>query len=62
MEFKISLPHSQASAICPYPEPNQPHILGVFCSLGYPACNAHAPCHTVICGLYGCTIFFHIIS
>jgi len=27
------------------------------CSLSYPACKAHAPYHTVICGLSGCTMF-----
>jgi len=30
--------------------------------LNYPACNAHAPYSIVICGLSGCTAFFHIIS
>jgi len=29
-------------------------------SLSHPACKAHAPCYTVICGLSGCTIFFNI--
>ena len=33
------------------------HILGVVCSLSYPACNAHAQCSIAICGLSGCTIF-----
>ena len=32
------------------------------CSNGYPARNAHAPYHIVICGLSGSTIFFHITS
>ena len=32
------------------------------CSLSYPACKAHAPCNTDICGLSGYTIFSHIIS
>jgi hypothetical protein len=32
------------------------------CSLSYPACKAHAPCYSVICGLTGSAIFFHIIS
>ena len=36
-------------------------ILNV-CNLRYPACNAHAQCYIVICGLSGCTIFFHKIS
>ena len=31
-----------------------------FNSLSHPACKAHAPCYTVICGLSGCTIFFNI--
>ena len=30
--------------------------------LSHPACNAHAPHYTDICGLSGCTILFHIIS
>jgi hypothetical protein len=32
------------------------------CNLSYPACKAHAPYYIAICGLSGCTIFFHIIS
>jgi len=28
----------------------------------YPICNAHAPYYIVICGLPGCTVFFHVIS
>ena len=32
------------------------------CSLSYPARKAHAPYYIVICGLSGCTTFFHIIS
>ena len=32
------------------------------CSLRYPACKAHTPYYTVICGLTGSTIFLHIIS
>jgi hypothetical protein len=32
------------------------------CSFIYPARNAHAPYYTVICGLSGCTVFFHIAS
>jgi hypothetical protein len=35
---------------------------GCVCSLRCPACNAHVPCYTVICGLSGSTRFFHIIS
>jgi hypothetical protein len=31
-------------------------------SLAYPAYNAYAPYCDVICGLYGSTIFFDIIS
>jgi len=30
------------------------------CSLRYPACSAHVLYYIVICGLFGCTIFFHI--
>jgi hypothetical protein len=32
------------------------------CSFSYSSCKAHVPCYTFICGLYGSTIFFHIIS
>ena len=32
------------------------------CSLHYSAWNAHVPYYIVICGLFGSTIFFHIIS
>jgi hypothetical protein len=28
----------------------------------YPARNAHAPCYIGICGLFGSTVFYHIIS
>ena len=28
------------------------------CSLSYPACEAHASYYIVICGLFGCTVFF----
>jgi hypothetical protein len=28
------------------------------CSLSYPACEAPAPYYIVICGLFGCTVFF----
>jgi cell division protein FtsW (lipid II flippase) len=45
------------------------HILSVcvcvcvcVCSLRYPACNVHAPCYIVICGLACSTIFFHLNS
>jgi hypothetical protein len=39
------------------------HILNVcVCSLNYPAFNARAPYYIAICGLSGCTIFFHIIT
>jgi hypothetical protein len=31
-------------------------------SRSYPACYAHAPYYIVTCGLYGCTVFFHVIS
>jgi len=34
----------------------------MFCSLIYPACNAHAPYYAVICSLSGCTALFHVIS
>jgi len=33
-----------------------------FCSLSNPAYKGHAPFYFVICGLYGYTAFFHIIS
>jgi len=32
------------------------------CSLGYPACIAHASYYIVTCGMSGCTMFLHIIS
>jgi len=32
------------------------------CSIGYPACNAHAPYYIVVCILYCSTTFFFIIS
>jgi hypothetical protein len=32
------------------------------CSLSYPGCKAHMSYYTVICGLFGCTIVFHMIS
>ena len=32
------------------------------CSLSYPARKAHAPYYVVICGLFGCATFLHIIS
>ena len=35
---------------------------GCVCSLSCPSCQAHAPYYIFICGLSGCTIFFHIIS
>jgi len=33
----------------------------VVCNLSYPARKEHVPYYTVICGLSGSTIFFHII-
>jgi len=36
------------------------HILGVCVTLGFQ--HAMRMCHTVICGLPGSTVFFHIIS
>jgi len=40
------------------------HILSVCIALVIQDTNAHAPCYPyiVICGLSGCTRFFHIIS
>jgi len=39
------------------------YLYGVcVCSLRYPACRALAPYYTVICGLSGPAILFHIIS
>jgi hypothetical protein len=32
------------------------------CNLSYPAHSAHALYYIVICGLFGYTIFFHIVS
>jgi hypothetical protein len=32
------------------------------CCLSYAACKAHASYYFVICGMSGCTVFFHIIS
>jgi len=34
----------------------------VCCSLRNPSCNAHAPYYTVICSLYGSTIYFSTLS
>jgi len=34
----------------------------LYSGVGHPACIAHASYCTVICGLCGSTIFFHIIS
>ena len=42
---------------------NQYYVFGVcFCSLRYSACNTHAPYYIAIYGLFGSTIFFHVIS
>ena len=42
---------------------NKYYVLWVcVCSHSYPACRAPVPYYTNICGLSGCTIFFHIIS
>jgi hypothetical protein len=44
-------------------EKQKNYIFWVYvCSLSYSACKAHAPHYTVICGLSGFTVFFHIIS
>jgi hypothetical protein len=32
------------------------------CSLSYPACKAHVPYYTVVCGVPCCNTFFHVIS
>jgi len=32
------------------------------CSHRYPACSAHAPYYIVICSLFSCAIFLHIVS
>jgi hypothetical protein len=37
-------------------------FLVCFCSLSYPTCKAHAPYYIVICSLFACTIFSHVIS
>ena len=43
-------------------ESNNYYIFRVrFCSLSYSPCKAHASYYIVICGLSGCTIFYHII-
>ena len=31
------------------------------CSRIYPECKAHGPYYIVICGLFGCSIFFHVL-
>ena len=38
------------------------HILSVCFSLIYPACKDHAPYFIVVCDLYSCTAFIHIVS
>jgi len=39
------------------------HIRNLYLCIcfSYPTRKAHAPCY-IICGLYGCTIYLHIIS
>jgi hypothetical protein len=45
------------------PKTNKHYILWVcICGLRCPARTAHTPYYIVICGLPGCTIFFHVIS
>jgi hypothetical protein len=41
-------------------KPSLLYILSVFCSLGYPACRAHAPYCIYMRALSGCTIVIHI--
>jgi len=48
---------------CCYAKAKKYYMFWVWvCSLSHPACNAHAPCYIVICGLPGSALFFHIIS
>jgi len=38
------------------------NVVSYVCSLNFPARRARAPCFIAVCGLFACTIFFHIIS
>jgi len=36
--------------------------VSMYSCLRHPSCKAHEPYHIVIYALFGCTIFFHIIT